>query len=76
MPVFPAYAGQWSVESASGSGSTGLSQLSSCGASRMRMTRAGMPATTALAGTSLVTTELVPMIELSPTLTPRKMQAP
>ena len=42
----------------------------------MRMTRAGLPATTALAGTSLVTTALVPTIALSPTLTPRRMQAP
>ena len=69
-------AGSGSVVSAAGSGSTGSVQRSSCGASRMRITRAGMPATTALAGTSLVTTELVPTIELSPTLTPRRMQAP
>jgi hypothetical protein len=40
------------------------------------MTRAGMPATTAFAGTSLVTTELVPTIELSPTRTPRRTHAP
>ncbi len=46
------------------------------GASRMRMILAGMPATTALAGTSLVTTELVPTIALSPTRTPRRTQAP
>ena len=51
-------------------------QRSSFGASRIRITRAGMPATTAFAGTSLVTTELVPTIELSPTRTPRRMQAP
>ena len=38
------------------------SQRSVRGASRMRMTRAGTPATTALAGTSLVTTAFVPMI--------------
>ena len=38
--------------------------------------RAGTPATTALAGTSLVTTASVPMIALSPTVTPRRMHAP
>jgi hypothetical protein len=42
----------------------------------MRSTFAGTPATTAFAGTSLVTTELVPRIELSPTLTPRSTQTP
>jgi len=46
------------------------------GASRMRNTRAGTPATTALAGTSRVTTALVPITALSPTVTPRRMQAP
>ncbi len=46
------------------------------GASRMRSTRAGTPPTTALAGTSLVTTAEVPTIALSPTVTPRRMQAP
>ena len=46
------------------------------GASRIRSTRAGTPPTTAFAGTSLVTTALVPTIELSPTRTPRRMQAP
>jgi hypothetical protein len=43
---------------------------------RIRTTRAGAPATTALAGMSLVTTALVPITELSPTRTPRRMQAP
>ena len=57
-------------------GSTGSGQRSSLGASRMRITFAGTPPTTALAGTSLVTTALVPMIALSPTRTPRRMQAP
>jgi 2-polyprenyl-3-methyl-5-hydroxy-6-metoxy-1,4-benzoquinol methylase len=46
------------------------------GASRMRMTRAGTPPTTALSGTSRVHTAFVPITELSPTLTPRRMQAP
>ena len=54
----------------------GRASAARSGASRMRMIRAGTPATTALAGTSLVTTELVPTIELSPTRTPRRMQAP
>ena len=40
------------------------------------MTFAGTPPTTALAGTSLVTTAFVPTIELSPTRTPRRTQAP
>ncbi len=52
------------------------SQRIARGVSRMRITRAGTPATTAFAGTSLVTTELVPMTLLSPTLTPRRMHAP
>src|SRR5262245_12802750 len=69
-------AGGARVVGAEGSGSTGLGQRNSCGALRMRMTFAGMPATTALAGTSLVTTELVPTMALSPTRTPRRMQAP
>ena len=42
----------------------------------MRITRAGEPAITALAGIGLVRTELVPMMALSPTLTPRRMHAP
>ena len=46
------------------------------GSSRIRITRAGTPPTTALAGTSEVTTELVPITALSPTVTPRRMQAP
>src|SRR5215204_2606019 len=46
------------------------------GASRMRNTRAGTPATTAFAGTSRVSTALVPITALSPTVTPRRMQAP
>ncbi len=57
-------------------GSTGSGQRSRSGASRMRSTLAGTPPTTAFAGTSLVTTELVPMIALSPTVTPRSTQAP
>jgi ribosomal-protein-alanine N-acetyltransferase len=52
------------------------SQRSDSGSGRMRSTRAGAPATTALSGTSLVTTVEVPMIALSPTVTPRRMQAP
>ena len=48
-------------------GSTGFGQRSVWGASRIRITFAGTPPTTAFAGTSLVTTELVPTIELSPT---------
>jgi hypothetical protein len=58
-----------------GSGSTGASHRRVAGASRMRMMRAGAPATTALAGTSWVTTALAPMIELSPTRTPRRTHA-
>ncbi len=46
------------------------------GASRMRITRAGTPPTTAFSGTSLVTTALVPTMLLSPTLTPRSTHAP
>ena len=46
------------------------------GASRMRRMRAGAPAATALAGTSLVTTVFVPITALSPTVTPRRMHAP
>ena len=46
------------------------------GSSRMRSTRAGTPATTAFAGTSRVTTAFVPITALSPTVTPRRMQAP
>ena len=42
----------------------------------MRMIRAGTPATTALAGTFVVTTALVPTTELLPTVTPRSRQAP
>ena len=44
------------------------------GVSRMRITRAGTPATTALAGTSVVSTALVPMMAFSPTVTPRSTQ--
>jgi hypothetical protein len=40
------------------------------------MSRAGAPPTTELAFTSQVTTELVPITELSPIVTPRRMQAP
>ena len=47
-----------------------------CGSSRIRITRAGTPPTTALAGTSWVTTAFVPITALSPTVTPRRMQAP
>jgi NAD(P)-dependent dehydrogenase (short-subunit alcohol dehydrogenase family) len=46
-----------------------------CGRFRIRISRAGTPPTTALAGTSLVTTAFVPMTALSPTITPRRMQA-
>jgi hypothetical protein len=46
------------------------------GLSRIRTTRAGTPATTALAGTSRVTTALVPTIALSPMVTPRSTHAP
>ena len=46
------------------------------GASRMRSTRAGAPATTALSATSFVTTVFVPDQQLSPTVTPRRMHAP
>ena len=45
----------------SGRARPGPASAASCGASRIRITRAGMPPTTALAGTSLVTTELVPI---------------
>ena len=58
-----------------GSGSTGASHRRDAGASRMRMMRAGAPATTAFAGTSWVTTALAPMIELSPTRTPTRTHA-
>ena len=51
-------------------------QCSVCGASRIRSTRAGTPPTTASAGTSFVTTVLVPITALSPTVTPRRKQAP
>ena len=54
----------------------GRASAASRGASRIRSTRAGTPPTTAFAGTSRVTTELVPTIELSPTRTPRRTQAP
>jgi hypothetical protein len=59
----------WRVEPA-------YSQRRVFGSSRIRITRAGTPATTAFAGTSFVTTALVPMIALSPTVTPRRMHAP
>ena len=52
------------------------SQRNVRGASRMRMSLAGIPPTTALLGTLAVTTELVPMTALSPTRTPRSRQAP
>jgi len=51
-------------------------QRSRRGASRMRISRAGTPPTTALAGTSAATTAFVPTTLLSPTVTPRRMQAP
>ena len=57
-------------------GRTGQRQRSVAGASRIRSTRAGAPAATALAGTSFVTTVFVPMIALSPTVAPRRMHAP
>ena len=46
------------------------------GSSRIRSRRAGWPPTTALSGTSFVTTLSVPITQLSPTVTPRRMQAP
>ena len=46
------------------------------GAARIRISRAGTPPTTAFAGTSLVTTALVPITALSPTAQPRRMHAP
>jgi hypothetical protein len=46
------------------------------GASRILRMRAGTPATTAFGGTSRVTTAFVPITALSPTVTPRRMQAP
>ena len=46
------------------------------GASRIRISRAGTPPTTAFAGTSFVTTALVPITALSPTAQPRRMHAP
>src|SRR3954453_11275364 len=46
------------------------------GASRIRRIRAGTPATTALSGTSRLTTAYVPTTVLSPTVTPRTKQAP
>jgi hypothetical protein len=46
------------------------------GMSRIRITRAGAPATIAFSGTSLVTTELVPTMLLSPIVTPRSTHAP
>jgi hypothetical protein len=46
------------------------------GAFRIRMSRAGTPPTTALAGMSFVTTAFVPITALSPTVTPRRMPAP
>ena len=51
-------------------------QRSVSGSSRIRRMRAGWPALTELAGRSLVTTELVPITELSPTVAPRRMHAP
>ena len=54
----------------------GQRQRNVFGVSRIRITRAGTPATTALSGTSVVRTELVPITALSPTLTPRRTQAP
>jgi hypothetical protein len=55
---------------------SGHSQRIDSGAGRIRSTRAGAPATTALSGTSLVTTVDVPITTLSPTVTPRRMHAP
>jgi hypothetical protein len=51
-------------------------QRSVSGSGRIRSSRAGAPATTALSGTSLVTTVDVPTIALSPTVAPRRMHAP
>ncbi len=52
----------------------GYSQRIDCGASRIRTIRAGAPAATALAGMSRVTTEAVPMMLLSPTRAPRRIE--
>ena len=52
------------------------SQRNVRGVSRIRITCAGTPATTAFAGTSVVSTELVPTIAFSPTATPRSTHAP
>ncbi len=46
------------------------------GAFRIRISFAGTPPTTALSGTSAVTTELVPITQFSPTAAPRSTQAP
>ena len=54
----------------------GYSQRRVRGVSRMRISRAGTPPITALAGTSWVTTAVVPRIALSPTVTPRRMHTP
>jgi hypothetical protein len=66
----------WLVARRVPAASAAYSQRSVFGSSRMRITRAGTPATTAFAGTSRVTTALVPITALSPTVTPRRMQAP
>ena len=42
----------------------------------MRITRAGTPATTAFSGTSRVSTELVPTMQLSPTVTQGTLSFP
>ncbi len=52
------------------------SQRNVFGALRMRMSFAGTPPTTAFSGTSQGTTAFVPITELLPTVTPRRMQAP
>jgi hypothetical protein len=63
-------------QSANCAAGAAYSQRNVFGASRLRITLAGMPATTASPGTSAVTTALVPITALSPTATPRRRQAP
>jgi len=52
------------------------SQRSDRGALRIRSTRTGTPAATALSGTSFVTIVDVPSTQLSPTVAPRRIATP
>ncbi len=52
------------------------SQRSDRGALRIRSTRTGTPAATALSGTSRVTIVEVPRTQLSPTVAPRRIATP